>query len=80
MVNNAWTAQSVEYRYADVVIQTALRDGRPTETDKVWRAEGELLANDEPIGRLALSVDAISIKANLILSDHQIELQSWQWY
>ncbi|MCH8806099.1 MAG: hypothetical protein IH986_08425 [Planctomycetes bacterium] len=77
-VNNDWTADGVTYRYIDGLIQNAFRDGRPNELGTVWQVSGELLRDGQPFGRLELGEDMINLKAELVVPNQRIELQTWR--
>lgn len=46
--------------FVGVTVGRSFRDGRPSEIDRLWRAEGEVRAGPEVFGRYALRADRAS--------------------
>ena len=69
------------YDWVGVRTQKSYRDGRPSSLDTFWTAEGEVLRDGEPYGRVRLDTDLVGSESGgfilfmLDLPDESVELE-----
>lgn len=56
---NTLSTDGDDYDWVDVRTQKSYRDGRPSELDTFWTAQGQLLRNGQPFGAYRLDADPI---------------------
>lgn len=77
-VSNIWSYNDVNYAVQNGLIQRSFRDGKPSQLDNYWKAEGQLMQNGQTVGNLTLENGSIYVKVLLQLGAEQVELQRFQ--
>lgn len=75
--NSHWTIGADRYRLSSGEIAYAFADGAPADVDSFWEAQGVLLRNGEPFGRLAMERGGAGIELILVTPDERLVLTAW---
>ena len=68
------------YTWTGVVTQTVFDNGKPTDLDGFWRADGEVRRDGEAWGQYRLAPTGVYISIVLDTPDGAVELQTFQTY